>query len=815
MDGSTPWEIPAGALAVIRYSKPDGTVGFYDTLENGDLAYSFSGNIITFGLATQALTVPGTVYMQIDFYAEGNVKLSTFTFRLEVQANVFPDEEIISDDYIDVLTGKLSEAAEIFEQIKAAYGAPRIAATVAAMTDHSLIYVYTGSETAYVAGNWYYWDGTAWTSGGVYNSNTTIDATLSIQGDAADAKAAGNAISYVRNNLTNKITALSSENLLLNIKTEYKPRIMKNGFAETESANYDAFILPVETGVTYYINGHLRIIAKYGANIQDFTGASTTYAYTYTSDFTGDLYITFFRAYRKYAVALINDFSNVGYLESPYFYKDNLQQTKGDSQHDVMSQKAVTDIVNETWNSIDYLSGSNLFDKTSATSGKRFDGAGDIVDDASCFVSDFIPVTEGITYIKNGPEDTFHKIVYTIFDISGGGENNTLLVSTNNETEAPEHACFVRFSGLLSEINDTTLLAKTADDIIARERADITEITVNLFNKIDSVDGYIDRNGDINENPSYKTSDYIKVFAGQKIVISPTLRKFLAFNYYKAVLSNTFVDAKTDNYVFEPTADGYIRFTYYLNQENSVQVNKGEAVQPYEPYGYKLKENIYVKTESTDLKGKSIYSFGDSLLYGHYSGIGAIDGLADDENLSYTKYAVNGASILGGGIETQVNNASETVPDFIVFDGLMNDASNPSAYGSNLGSISSTYTGTELDTTTFYGAFEHLIYALRTKYMTSNILFICCHKTPSRTAQAQETLQEAVRKCCEKWAIPYVDIYNGGQINCYIDSMRNIYSYDNQGDIGGGNGTHLTGEGYNKWYAPQIKAKMLELLEAN
>ena len=43
--------------------------------------------------------------------------------------------------------------------------------------------------------------------------------------------------------------------------------------------------------------------------------------------------------------------------------------------------------------------------------------------------------------------------------------------------------------------------------------------------------------------------------------------------------------------------------------------------------------------------------------------------------------------------------------------------------------------------------------------------------------------------------------------------MRNAYSYNNQGETSGGNGTHLTGAGYSKFYAPMIKAKMIELLD--
>ena len=61
----------------------------------------------------------------------------------------------------------------------AVYGAPLTAATAAAMTDHAKVYVYTGSESGYTAGHWYYWNGSAWTDGGAYNSTAVqTDASL-------------------------------------------------------------------------------------------------------------------------------------------------------------------------------------------------------------------------------------------------------------------------------------------------------------------------------------------------------------------------------------------------------------------------------------------------------------------------------------------------------------------------------------------------------------------------------------------------------------------------------------------------------------
>lgn len=98
---------------------------------------------------------------------------------------------------------KLDEAIEGIDRVEEMFGSPLVAATASAMTDQTRIYVYTGSETGYTAGNWYYYNGSAWTSGGVYNSQgINTDTTLTMAGMAADAKKTGDEITLVKQDIT-------------------------------------------------------------------------------------------------------------------------------------------------------------------------------------------------------------------------------------------------------------------------------------------------------------------------------------------------------------------------------------------------------------------------------------------------------------------------------------------------------------------------------------------------------------------------------------------------------------------------------------
>ena len=100
----------------------------------------------------------------------------------------------------------------ILNQMKHGYGYPFTAATAAAMTDTAKIYVYTGSETGYTNGNWYYHNGTAWVSGGVYNSTALeTDKTLTVSGAAADAEVVGDDIKSIKSENQKKQIVLSDD----------------------------------------------------------------------------------------------------------------------------------------------------------------------------------------------------------------------------------------------------------------------------------------------------------------------------------------------------------------------------------------------------------------------------------------------------------------------------------------------------------------------------------------------------------------------------------------------------------------------------
>ena len=104
VDGSTPWTPEAGYSAVVRYHKPDGTSGVYDVDEDGNPAVTWVGNVATVAIVQQALTVPGTVLMQLEFYDSGASRITAFGWANNVQPSAVTDTEFLSTDYYNLLT---------------------------------------------------------------------------------------------------------------------------------------------------------------------------------------------------------------------------------------------------------------------------------------------------------------------------------------------------------------------------------------------------------------------------------------------------------------------------------------------------------------------------------------------------------------------------------------------------------------------------------------------------------------------------------------------------------------------------------------
>ena len=115
----------------------------------------------------------------------------------------YADFQVRVERTLSAAENAVEEAQSTLAQARSLIGSPLVANTAEDMADTSRIYVYTGSETGYTNGHWYYHNGSTWTDGGVYNAVAVdTDTTLTIAGKAADAKETGNQISELKSDFS-------------------------------------------------------------------------------------------------------------------------------------------------------------------------------------------------------------------------------------------------------------------------------------------------------------------------------------------------------------------------------------------------------------------------------------------------------------------------------------------------------------------------------------------------------------------------------------------------------------------------------------
>lgn len=192
----TPWNIPDDAIIGLRYRKPDGTTGSYDSLPDGTPAYTYSENTITLTLAPQVVTAEGCVNAQVEIVSDSKI-LAGFGFQIMVvhdparpiynSLNYFNWQQW-AEDQLD----KRIEAAKTdgFFMPSISIGAVE---TLPPGSEASVCLRGTNTDPILDFGI------PAGESG-------LLDDTLTLAGYAADAKAAGDTINELASNVANKIS---------------------------------------------------------------------------------------------------------------------------------------------------------------------------------------------------------------------------------------------------------------------------------------------------------------------------------------------------------------------------------------------------------------------------------------------------------------------------------------------------------------------------------------------------------------------------------------------------------------------------------
>jgi len=209
------------------------------------------------------------------------------------------------------------------------------------------------------------------------------------------------------------------------------------------------------------------------------------------------------------------------------------------------------------------------------------------------------------------------------------------------------------------------------------------------------------------------------------------------------------------------------------------------------------------------LKGKTMYAFGDSIVRGHSYSRSFVNLTAERELMNLSKYAVNGASVgpSSNQLITQVRNAPSRAPDYLVFNGGTNDAELIYARRYAVGAMADGFDPARFDKSTYAGSLETALSAMRTKWPTSQLVYVAVHKLGSRDWFTQLAIRSVTLQICAKWKVPVADLFNDATLDTRVNSQRVAYTFNelNNGFPGtGGTGTHPNLAGISTFYVPVL-----------
>ena len=353
--------------------------------------------------------------------------------------------------------------------------------------------------------------------------------------------------------------------------------------------------------------------------------------------------------------------------------------------------------------------------------------------------------------------------------------------------------------------------------------------------------GFIGTGGIITGGTSgstYSTTHFIPIKKGDYVYINSSRKIGLYFQNKKFYGMQS--DAIETDYTFKAPLNGLMRVsTQTTNMDNLiVAIKDSEFTVPYPTmenvggYGWQFDKGINPHpnsisiedlspeifdafNKSSNITGKTIYNFGDSIAAGDGNGGNGYSELIGEKyNCTVVDFAVGGSTmgwIDGQGTKNilqQINDATARggKPDFILLDGGTNDIADGGRVP--LGAISGdgNYSTESLDNKTYCGAFEIALYNLRNAFPNAKIIYVRVHKMNTREISLQISYGDAAQSICNKWSIPVADIFNKGQLNTFLPCM---FRYSNPtSNAPSGDRTHPNEEGYTKFYLPIIENLM-------
>jgi len=182
----------------------------------------------------------------------------------------------------------------------------------------------------------------------------------------------------------------------------------------------------------------------------------------------------------------------------------------------------------------------------------------------------------------------------------------------------------------------------------------------------------------------------------------------------------------------------------------------------------------------TNIYGKSALFTGDSISWGSDQRAWAAR-IGEKYAMTYVNASVSGASVSTTRVYRMIEQleANKTGSfDYVIMHGPTNDAWDEV----NVGTLSESYNVANYDVATYAGALEELFYYARKYFPDAQLGYIINFRFSSTLNNGLSDMSayvEMAKQVCNKWSVPYLDLYNNEELTAALKVGTTVYLPDN------------------------------------
>ena len=217
-----------------------------------------------------------------------------------------------------------------------------------------------------------------------------------------------------------------------------------------------------------------------------------------------------------------------------------------------------------------------------------------------------------------------------------------------------------------------------------------------------------------------------------------------------------------------------------------------------------------------EFKGKVLFSYGDSIMAGDgNNGVGIANLIAEKYKMDLKDFSMGGCTFEHKDEKIQIyrqiiySSCIDESPDFIIINGGTNDLKSDNA-GTVMDDMDFDYISN--GNNSFAAGMEYCFGLLRDRFPSVKKLFIRCHQMAAYDELKQEKYGQMSLKICEKWDIPYVDIYNDSGFDGKDGKLVYQYTYRDNNKYKNGDSIHPVHDMYLRYYIPSVTDSIYVLM---